>query len=71
MCLVRLGVRTEIAMIDLNDPLVIEFLRGAGWVKIDDNDVVIERAILSNLIFDAAIDAVIDKGPRIINLTKK
>jgi hypothetical protein len=58
-------------MIDLNDPLVIEFLRGAGWVKIDDNDVVIERAILSSLIFDAAIDAVIDKGPRTINLTEK
>jgi len=54
-------------MIDLNDPLVIEFLRGAGWVKIDDNDVVIERAILSSLIFDADID----KGPRIIDLTKR
>ena len=43
-------------MIDLNDPLIIEFLRGAGWHKIDENDVVIERTILNNLIFDDKID---------------
>lgn len=54
-------------MIDLDDPLVIEFLRGAGWVKIDDNDVVIERSVLNSLIFDEDID----KGPRIIDLTEK
>ena len=44
-------------MIDLNDPLIVEFLRGAGWVKIDSNDVVIERSILNGLIFDAAINS--------------
>ena len=43
-------------MIDLNDPLVIEFLRGAGWHKIDENDVVIERSVLNDLIFDDKIN---------------
>jgi hypothetical protein len=48
-------------MIDLNDPLVIEFLRGAGWVKIDDNDVVIERSVLNDLIFDDKINEPLKK----------
>ena len=43
-------------MIDLDDPLVIEFLRGAGWHKINDDSVVIDRTILNNLIFDDKID---------------
>lgn len=42
-------------MIDIDDELVIEFLRGAGWVKIDEGDVVIERATLQKLIFDAQV----------------
>ena len=48
-------------MIDLNDPLVIEFLRGTGWIKIDPSDVVIERSVLNSLIFDDEIDEKIKK----------
>ena len=48
-------------MIDLDDPLIIEFLRGAGWHKIDENDVVIERSALNDLIFDAAITSTLKK----------
>lgn len=44
-------------MIDIDDELVIEFLRGAGWVKIGEEEVVIERATLQKLIFDAEITA--------------
>ena len=48
-------------MIDIDDPLVIEFLRGAGWFKIGEGDVVIEREILDKLIFDAQANAYLAK----------
>ena len=56
MCLAKAGRRRVTEMIDLNDPLIIEFLRGAGWHKIDENDVVIERSVLNDLIFDDKIN---------------
>ena len=43
-------------MIDLDDSNVIEALNKAGWVKIRDDDVVINRSVLSSLIFDADLD---------------
>lgn len=48
-------------MIDIDDELVIEFLRGAGWHKIGEGDVVIEREILDKLIFDAQVNAYLTK----------
>jgi hypothetical protein len=38
-------------MIDLEDNDVIEALNNAGWVKIEDGDVVINSGLLQNLIF--------------------
>lgn len=38
-------------MIDLEDDNVIEALNRAGWVKIMEDDVVINRTVLQNLIF--------------------
>ena len=40
-------------MIDLEDPELIEALNRAGWVKIEEDDVVINRSILQTLIFSA------------------
>ena len=38
-------------MIDLEDNDVIEALNRAGWVKIEEDDVVISRGVLQSLIF--------------------
>lgn len=38
-------------MIDLEDSEVIEALNRAGWVKIEEDDVVISRDALHGLIF--------------------
>ena len=43
-------------IIDLEDSKVIEALNKAGWVKINDDDIVISRSILNSLIFDADLD---------------
>ena len=43
-------------MIDLEDSDVIEALNKAGWVKINEDDIVISRSILNSLIFDADLD---------------
>jgi len=46
----------ERQMIDLEDSNVIEALNKAGWVKINEDDIVISRSILNSLIFDADLD---------------
>jgi hypothetical protein len=46
----------ERQMIDLEDSDVIEALNKAGWVKINEDDIVISRSILNSLIFDADLD---------------
>ena len=43
-------------IIDLEDSKVIEALNKAGWVKINEDDIVISRSILNSLIFDADLD---------------
>jgi hypothetical protein len=43
-------------MIDLEDSRVIEALNKAGWVKINEDDIVISRSVLNSLIFDADLD---------------
>jgi hypothetical protein len=46
----------ERQMIDLEDSNVIEALNKAGWVKINEDDIVISRSVLNSLIFDADLD---------------
>jgi hypothetical protein len=43
-------------IIDLEDSKVIEALNKAGWVKINEDDIVISRSVLNSLIFDADLD---------------